>query len=161
MVFLQPQVEHDEGTIAKSFGSVTATWNVTGTRRLDWRACECANCRNFEKVAELHLPTQLLALLNDFGIEPANATYMTLTENNAEDGSVRYEGHYAVHGTLTDARSDVLHQDKDCRIWIDRDPWTGGVYKYPGGYRNPGLTAPAFFVNFTVTLPWLLADEPN
>ena len=138
-----------------------ATWDVAATKRLDWRACECANCRNFEEVAEKHLPTQLLALLNEFEVEPANATYMTLTNSNEDDGSARYEGHYAVLGTLSEARSDVLHKDDGCRIWIDRDPWTGGAHTYPGGYRNPHLAAPAFFLNFSVTLPWLLAEEPN
>lgn len=122
----------------------------------DWYAksepwgCDCGHCRNFLKLAlERQLPTQVLEMLDRFGIPPEKATYVC--EMYLNEGGHCYQFSYRMAGRiLCGDETSTSNQD-----------WGGGRCCHePYPYGAPGFPEPHFDLEFWVTLPWVL-DEPD
>ena len=108
----------------------------------EW-SCECGDCRHFVALAKKkELPSDVLNILEQFGIAPEKATYVC--EIITEEHKVLYQFSYRMVGNILEEKDRGTEKFEWGEVCCGHEP-------YP--YGAPGFPEPHFDLEFWVRLP--------
>ena len=108
----------------------------------EW-SCECGDCRHFVALAKKkELPSDVLDILEQFGIAPEKATYVC--EIITEEHKVLYQFSYRMVGNISEEKDGGTKMFGWGEVCCGHEP-------YP--YGAPGFPTPHFDLEFWVRLP--------
>ena len=87
----------------RNFGNFQVEFDIDATdtwysNSNGWN-CECGHCRNFLELAKKkELPSHIIDILNEMGIEPEKATYVC--ELYTDDAGIHYQFSYRISGII-------------------------------------------------------------
>jgi hypothetical protein len=112
--------------------------------------CGCMYCRNFIAQRTTIYPASFLALLDQLGIDSMKEGEIYEC-GPSEDGKRLYGGWLFFTGQLIERGEYHVRQDR-MEFWVD----SGRQLPRPNGDFGLDLLA----LNFTMTIPWVLSEEP-
>ena len=133
---------YDRAMTQKAYADITADGAVE---------CGCSYCRNFIAQRASIYPASFLALLDQLGIDPTKEGEVYEC-GPSENGTRLYGGWFFLTGQMIEKGEGQAQQDGVC-YWIDG----GRTLPSPNGEFGLDLLA----LNFTIRVPWILAEDPE